>query len=104
MAHIDFRTLRAEVDLAAVLDLLGFIPSRRRGPQLRGPCPLHAQRRPRSRSFSANLEKNVYRCFHCGSKGNHLDLWAAATHQPLRHAAIDLCKKLHHPVPRLPRR
>ena len=104
MARIDFRTLRAEVDLAAVLDLLGFVASRRQGPQLRGPCPVHGRRRPASRSFSAHLEKNAYRCFHCGSSGNHLDLWAAATGQPLRQAAIDLCEKLHRPVPRPPHR
>ena len=79
MAGIDFRTLRREVGLEAVLKLLDFVPLQRRGGQVRGACPLHEPKRRGSRSFSANLERNVYRCFHCGSSGNQLDLWAAAT-------------------------
>jgi hypothetical protein len=39
-----------------VLDLLGFEPSRRRGDQVRGPCPVHRSRR----SFAAHLGKNVW--------------------------------------------
>ena len=104
MAGIDFRTLRREVGLEAVLKLLGFVPVQRQGGQLRGACPLHTPKRDGSRSFSANMERNAYRCFHCGSSGNQLDLWAAATGQPLHQAAIDLCEKLHHPVPWLARR
>jgi DNA primase len=104
MAGIDFRTLRCQVGMDAVLELLGFAGRPRRGGQVRGPCPLHARHSPRSRPFSANLEKNAYRCFHCGCSGNQLDLWAAATRQPLSQAAIELCDKLHRPVSRLNRR
>ena len=103
MAGIDFRRLCREVPLDAVLELLGFVPVRRRDGQVRGPCPIHAPQREGSRSFSANLERNVYRCFHCASSGNQLDLWAAATRQPLHQAAIELCAKLNRPVPWLPR-
>jgi DNA primase len=103
MLPIDFRALRAAVDIATVLDLLRFVPTRRRGAQVRGPCPLHGPPLLRSRSFSAHLGKNAWRCFHCRQSGNQLDLWAAATGQPLYQAAIDLCARLRHPVPRLPR-
>jgi hypothetical protein len=110
MAGIDFRALRREVGMAAVLELLGFAASQARGVQVRGPCPLHRPHSPASRacrqagrSFSAHLTKHAYQCFHCGSSGNQLDLWAAATRQPLHQAAIDLCEKLHRPVPRLSR-
>ncbi len=102
MAAIDFRTLRREVGLDAVLKLLGFVPLQRRGGQVRGTCPLHTPKRPGSRSFSANIERNVYHCFHCGSSGNQLDLWTAATGQPLHQAAMELCAKLNRPVPRRP--
>jgi hypothetical protein len=106
MGGIDFRLMCSEVDMATVLKLLGFVPSHRRGDQVRGPCPLHWLRRPGGphaggRSFSAHLRRNVYQCFHCGSRGNQLDLWAAATGQPLYQAATDLCGKLHLPLPRL---
>jgi len=104
MAGIDYRVVRCEVGLEAVLDLLGFVPVQRCGGQVRGPCPLHEPRRPGSRSFSADMRKNAYHRFHCGSSGNQLDLWAAAIRQPLYQAAVALCEKLHRPVPRLSRR
>jgi hypothetical protein len=103
MAGIDYRALRGDADMAAVLHLLGFVPRQRRGDQVRGPCPLHKLTSPASRSFSAHLTKQAYRCFQCGSSGNQLDLWAAATAQPLYQAAIALCEQLHRPVPWLPR-
>lgn len=34
-------------------------------------CPLHPDSRP---SFSMNFEKNIYKCFSCGSQGSYLDL------------------------------
>jgi hypothetical protein len=43
--------------------------------------------------------KNTYRCFRCGSAGNRLDLWAAATKRELHQAAIDLCEKVRISVP-----
>jgi len=117
MVGIDFRRLRREIDMATVLRLLGFRPTRRRGDQLRGPCRVHGSaidsfhnqsaatrlpaRQPGGRSFSVNLAKNACRCFHCGASGNQLDLWAAATRQPLYQAAMDICEKLDHPIPRL---
>jgi len=104
MPAIDFRALRNEVGLETVLKLLGFVPARRYGGQVRGPCPIHEAKRPGSTSFSANLSRNAYRCFRCGTAGNQLDLWAAATRQPLHQAAIDLCEKLHRPIPWLPTR
>ena len=104
MASIDFRALRGQIGMEAVLNLLGFISCERRGAQVRGPCPVHRAHSPTSRSFSANLAKNVCRCFRCGLAGNQLDLWAAATGQPLYQAAIELCATLNQPVPRLSRR
>jgi DNA primase len=103
VASIDFGMLRCQIGMEAVLSLLGFTCSQRRDGQVRGPCPIHKPRSARSRSFSAHLERNVYHCFRCGSRGNQLDLWTAATRQPLYQAAIDLCEKLHRPVPRLSR-
>ena len=99
MPAIDFRVLRAAIALDAVLKLSGFVCLQRRGGQARGSCPIHAPKRTGGRSFSACLDRNVYRCFHCGSAGNQLDLWAAVTRQPLHQAAIDLCEKLRRPVP-----
>ena len=101
MAGIDYRVLRRALRLGPVLDLLGFVPTRRAGAQVRGPCPLHGARSPRSRSFAAHLERHCWPCFRCGAGGNALDLWAAATRLPLYEAALDLCRRLNLPIPRL---
>ena len=79
MPGIDFGEVRARIALANVLDLLGFVPSKSSGDQVRGPCPVHRSDSTLSRSFSANLKLHIYICFKCGSYGNQLDLYAAAT-------------------------
>jgi DNA primase len=99
MPALDFREARARLQLAAVLDLLAFAPSNRRGDQVRGRCPLHRSRRRASRSFAAHLGKNVWHCFRCGAGGNALDLWVAWTRQPLHVAVIDLSTRLGREVP-----
>jgi putative transposase len=99
---IDFTAVRAAITMAAVLQLLGFAPHTSRGGQQRGPCPLHGSTTGTSRCFSANLDQQVFQCFKCGRVGNALDLWAAATKQSPYDAAIDLCARLHIPLPTLP--
>ena len=98
MPAIDFRQARAEVQLAEVLRLLGHAPRRR------GPCPVHGSRSPRSRSFAAELERNLWYCFRCRRGGNALDLWIAVTGHPLHEAVLDLYRRLGHSVPWLDRR
>jgi DNA primase len=99
MAGIAFRELRRRVKIGAVLELLEFEAGERRGEQVRGPCPLHGSRSPRSRSFAAHLGKGVYHCFVCGAGGKALDLWVARTGLPLYQAALDLCERLHLEAP-----
>ena len=98
---VDFHAVRSQVSMRQVLELLGFVPTTAPGDQVRGACPVHGSTSPRTRSFSANLVKNTYRCFKCQSQGNQLDLWAATTKQSLYDAALDLCTKLHMKTPRL---
>jgi DNA primase len=102
MPGLDYRAARAQLPLTDVLALLGFVPQRRLGQQLRGPCPLHRSRAATSRSFAAHLGKNAWHCFRCGAGGNALDLWAAVTRQPLHAAVLDLCQRLGRDVPWLP--
>jgi hypothetical protein len=97
---VDFQTVRAQTSMQQVLELLDFDPVEARGDQVRGACPVHGSVSPGSRSFSANLSKNTYRCFKCQSQGNHLDLWAAAKNQTVYDAAIDLCAQLNIAIPR----
>ena len=92
--------LRALITLAEVLALLHYTPTRTRGAQQRGPCPVHGSRQPsRSQCFSANLADNICHCFKCGFGGNALDLWVAVTGQNIYDAAVDLCQRLGRPLP-----
>jgi DNA primase len=99
MPGVNYRQLRSVISIAEVLQLIGFVPVQTCGPQLRGPCPVHASCFKSSRVFSVNLKTNAYRCFKCGSTGNQLDLYAAVTKKSLYEAAIDLCEKLNCPTP-----
>lgn len=102
MPGVNFAVLREQLAMADVLRLLQFVPSRVRGEQLRGPCPVHESRElrgPRSRSFSVNLRLGRYQCFRCGSRGNALELWAAARGVSLYAAAIELYESLEIDVP-----
>jgi DNA primase len=99
MPAIDYRRARAELRLGEVLALIGYQPRTRHGLQWRGPCPVHGSRSATSRCFAAHLGKNLFHCFRCGAGGNALDLWVARSHLPLHAAVLDLCQRLHQPVP-----
>ena len=102
MPGIDYRAARAQLPLAAVLELLGFEARERHGDQVRGRCPVHGSKTPGSRSFAAHLGKGMWHCFSCGAGGNALDLWVAITRQELHAAVLDLCRRLGHELPWLP--
>jgi transposase len=95
---VDFAFVRQQVSLEHLLQHLGSLERLRgRGPQRRGPCPIHSQPADPHRTFSVHLGKNVFRCFHmdCGIQGNVLDLWAAIHHLPLYDAALHLAETFH---------
>ena len=98
MPAIAYDRLRQHVALADVLHLGGCTPTWRCGAQVRAPCPLH-EAGPRSRSFSAHVERGLGHCFSCGRGGNALDLWVMHTRLPLHAATLDLCQRLGLPVP-----
>jgi hypothetical protein len=92
---IDFAALRRQLSMEQVLTHLGWLAKSSGGPwQRRGPCPIHAPQEATGRSFSVNLQKNVFRCFHreCAAQGNVLDLWAALRRLPLYEAARQLAE------------
>ncbi len=95
VAQVNFEALRRQVSMEQVLPHLGWLADlKARGSQRRGPCPIHASRGERHRSFSVNLDKNLFQCFYpdCGAKGNVLDFWAALHRLPLREAALHLAQ------------
>jgi transposase len=97
-ASIDYPYLRSQINMERILSHLGhFARLRGSGSERRGPCPLHADHRPRSRDFSVNLDKNVYQCFdpECRSKGNVLDFWKSFQKLSLHQAAKHMADTFH---------
>jgi len=92
--QVDFEVLRGRITMEQVLTHLGCLAELKGQSQRRGRCPIHGEHGDHHRSFSVNLKKNVFQCFHpeCGVKGNVLDFWAAYHHLPLREAALHLAK------------
>jgi hypothetical protein len=91
-AYIDFAHLKRQLPLERVLGQLGLLARLRgSGAQRRCACPLH-RGDARGRTFSVNLQENVFRCFEarCGKEGDVIDLWAALHQMDLRAAAVDL--------------
>jgi transposase len=89
---IDFAHLKSQLPLARVLEHLGLTPRLRgTGRQCRCACPIH-RGDARGRTFSVNLDDNVFHCFDkgCGKQGDVIDLWAELHHLGLREAALDL--------------
>jgi DNA primase len=99
MPGIDFRAVKDQISMREVLGLVCFAPNEVTDHGLRGPCPIHRSASVKSRSLAVHLEGKMYRCFKCGSAGNHLDLYAAVTHQSVFQAAVELCTKLNYPIP-----
>jgi transposase len=89
---VDFTHLKQQLPIARVLEHLG-ITLRGRGSQRRCACPIH-RADGRGRTFSVELDKQVFHCFdaQCGAKGDIIDLWAALHHLSLRDAALDLVR------------
>lgn len=92
-ALADYADLRKQISIEQALRQLGhFAHLQGSATQRRGPCPIHGSQRPASRSFSVNLERNLFRCFSptCQAHGNVLDLWAAIHKLTLYEAAEHL--------------
>jgi transposase len=93
--RVDFGFVRQQVTMEQVLDQLGLRDRfRGRGSQRRGPCPIHSKPGNSKPTFSVDLHKKVFQCFHaqCAAKGNVLDLWSLMHQLPLYEAALHLCE------------
>jgi transposase len=105
---IDFEHVKSQLPLERVLAHIGLLPTLRgTANQRRGPCPLHDHGNAKGRTFSVQLDKNVFQCFdvRCAKKGDAIDLWAAVKGMNLRDAAVDLLTTFNlEPAPRTEKR
>jgi DNA primase len=103
MTWIDYREIRERVRIVDLLVEMGWQPTKGRGDQLRGPCPLPGctstttddRTRQSQRTFSVQRERNIYRCFRCGSQGSVIDFWSAHRSLTTYDAAKELSTKLN---------
>ena len=95
---MDFEHVKAQLPLQRVLEHLRLLDGLRgQAAQRKGPCPLHdhdAGGHKPGRTFSVNLDENVFHCFdpRCGQQGDVIDLWAKLHHLSPRAAALDLVR------------
>jgi putative transposase len=98
LPRVDIAAVRKNVTMEQVLRRLHWLDRLRGGAQRRGPCPVHDRDGgpERGRTFSVNLPRGVFRCFHpqCQAHGNALDLWAAVHGLSIREAALNLQETL----------
>ena len=87
---VDFKAIKAAVSIEMVLDHYGVTGLKKSEKELRGKCPIH--RGTNNKHFTANLTKNVFKCFfaQCGAHGNVLDFVATMDHCSVRDAAMKL--------------
>src|SRR5260370_22760869 len=85
---VDFRAVKAAVNISMALDHYGVNWLRKRGDELRGRCPIH--KGEGTDTFHATLAKNAFHCFSCKARGNVLDFVAAMEQCTVRDAAVRL--------------
>jgi hypothetical protein len=88
---VDFKAVKAAVDIQMVLNHYGIGSLTKSRDELRGPCPIH-KASARSKNFTVNIRKNAFKCFsnECGARGNVLDFVAAMESCTVRDAALKL--------------
>ncbi len=59
------REIRARVDIASFIG--GYVPLKKRGSDLVGLCPFHAEKTP---SFHVHPDRDFFKCFGCGAAGD----------------------------------
>lgn len=69
---VNYQQLKDRLDFQRVLEAYGVEVSYK-GDQATAFCPFSEHDDQKSKSFSANLTRNIFQCFGCGAKGNVLD-------------------------------
>jgi DNA primase len=90
MPYIDFAKLKAEIDMGAVLSMLGVANLKKQGEQLRGCCPIHGG--TGDREFVVTPAKQAYYCFGCKSGGDIIKLVAGVNKCSQQQAAFQLAR------------
>jgi len=90
---LDFRGIKAQVPIRAVLERYGFLDglTDKKSGKLVGPCPIHGG--TGKASFHVDTAKNIWKCFStCNSGGNVLDLVMRVDNCTIREAGERLAR------------
>jgi DNA primase len=82
IAESELERLKAEVSVARLVEA-GGIKLEKRGKDLVGPCPFHADDTP---SLTITPDKNLFHCFGCGAAGGPIDWVMKKNGVSFRHA------------------
>lgn len=85
----DFAVIRKRVSMQMILDHYGITNLKRKGDELRGPCPIHEENKG-ERCFQVNVSKNIFHCFYCHAGGNVIDLVAKLEGCNIREAGLKI--------------
>src|SRR6266849_256921 len=86
--YVNFAWIKASIPIEAVLRHCGTPPAFDEPAGLRGPCPIHGSRSPKSRSFA--VKGQAWYCHSCKRGGDVVRLWGLLHHLPDYDAAIEL--------------
>ena len=102
MTWHDYREIRERVRIVDLLEELGWQATKTRGAQLRRSCPLSGCKStttsgkpsPTLWTYSVQRDRNIYRCFRCGSEGSVIDFWSTYRMLTIYDAAKELSTQL----------
>ena len=101
MGKIDDATIQAVLERAAIVDVVGdFVELKKKGLRYIGLCPFHDDRH--ATNFSVYPQKQCYRCFACGAKGDVVKFWKEHEKMTFPDAIRWLGKKYCIPVDDVP--
>ena len=103
MAGVDFNILRNEIRMEQVLEQLHFERVGQSGEQLRRSCPVHGSSNPSSRTFSVNLDTRAIPLSQMQEQRKPVGVMGRSPRALDIEAAIDFCRALGRPVPRIKR-
>jgi len=82
------REIRARVDIATFIG--GYVPLKKRGNDLVGLCPFHAEKTP---SFHVHPDRGFFKCFGCGAGGDVITFVQRSENVPFSEAVRALATK-----------
>lgn len=93
VAPEDLEGIRARADIVDVISQ--YLPVQKAGRNYKAVCPFHQDHDP---SLHINTDKQIFKCFVCGTGGNAISFVSKMEHISYSEAAVRLADQLHYPL------